>query len=374
MNERLSKLLEQLEGKLDYQQQMDVEQLHLRSLRYEPVERLPLAIEFPFPQSCQFQPFPHSEAYRDFDKMLYNELLYAFSMSIYLNEQIGDDLPFTIRSNYGTVIMAEMFGAKSELADENPPWAQRLKCDDFYAHVLDVDPYDFDKEICVKVVNTYQRFNEILSDYPNVQRCVTTVSPDMQGPIDTLEMLRGNSLFTDFYERPEMVNEALSLLAKAQVGFARHIEKFITDNSPDYSHEHMLVILGKILVKDDISIMISPEMYREQIRPHDEFVLRELGGGGIHFCGKGEHLLPHMFELEPLKCIDFGQPEMNDVDAIYQMAKERKIGLVRIRLPEEQLLSKDIHRRFPTGVSLFHTAKSFEEAKRIVSAHKANIL
>jgi len=58
----------------------------------------------------------------------------------------------------------------------------------------------------------------------------------------------------------------------------------------------------------------------EPIAPHDERVLRELGGGGIHCCGAVGHLVDPWVELPSIRSLDLGQPKLNDLDAIYAKA------------------------------------------------------
>ena len=58
----------------------------------------------------------------DAEKMLFNELVCAFDTSIALRDRVGDDLPLTIRANFGTVLIASMFGAAAEQIGDNPPW------------------------------------------------------------------------------------------------------------------------------------------------------------------------------------------------------------------------------------------------------------
>jgi hypothetical protein len=122
MNILLYELLNKLEGVLNPEKQALIEALHERALNWEPVERLPLIVTFPYPASNQLQPFPHREVFDNPEKMLYNELIHAFNTSIFLHSEIGDDLPYTIRANFGTVIIASLFGARVEQRDDNPPW------------------------------------------------------------------------------------------------------------------------------------------------------------------------------------------------------------------------------------------------------------
>jgi hypothetical protein len=111
--------------------------------------------------------------------------------------------------------------------------------------------------------------------------------------------------------------------------------------------------------------MISPEMYRDQVAPYDEYVLRGLGGGGIHSCGRIEHNIRQMFTLPSIRCFDFGDPDMNDMNKIYEMACKRKIPLVRVNAHEEELVSGAVLRRYPTGVCLVHNAQSVGSAREV---------
>ena len=96
----------------------------------------------------------------------------------------------------------------------------------------------------------------------------------------------------------------------------------------------------------------------------------ELGGGGMHCCGDFRHLLPPFSELSGLRCIDFGQPEMNDLDAVYAEARRGKIALVRASVANEELVSGAVLDRFPTGVALKQKVESRVQAQEIMSAYR----
>ena len=159
-------------------------------------------------------------------------------------------------------------------------------------------------------------------------------------------------------------------MARAQVGFAKHLQQFTTDGSQNYSCQHAIPIKGNILIRNDSAIMISPEMYAEQVSRHDEFVLKELGDGGIHSCGKIDFNIPEFFKLPSIRCFDFGQSQLNNLDPVYALAREKKIPLVRIRTGKDELLSGKIKERFPTGISLVYEAASLEAAKQVVYRYK----
>jgi len=372
MDYRLKELLIRLEAEIDPEKQAAVDLLHQKALNWEPVERLPLVISCPFPAACPVQPFPHREIFDDPEKMLFNELVHAFGTSILLhgttifpNGRCFDDLPYTIRANFGTVIIASLFGARVEQRDDNPPWVRSFQTEEEFLSVFGRDPRDFSQGICPQVEERYRFYRDVFSGYPNLARCIRIVLPDLQGPLDTLELLRGSAIYEDFILEPERTDLALQRIAQAQAGFATHLQPFTTDGTEGFSRQHATVIKGNILIRNDSAIMISPEMYSVQVAPHDEFVLREMGGGGVHSCGKIDFNVPEIFRLPSIQCFDFGQSYLNDLEPVYELAKEKKIPLIRIRADREELLSGSIMKRFPTGVSLVYEAASFEEAQYV---------
>jgi hypothetical protein len=294
--------------------------------------------------------------------MLYNELVHAFGTSIFLHPEINDDLPFTVRANFGTVVIASLFGGKVEQRGDNPPWVRHFETTEEFKTIFEKDPLDFSQGICPKVIDRYRIYSEILSGYPNLQKCVQLVLPDLQGPLDSLELLRGSEIYSDFIINSAMVDNGLRQMAEGQVGLAKHLQQFITKREDGFSNQHAVPIKGNILIRNDSAIMISPEMYANQVAQHDEFALNEMGGGGIHSCGKIDFNIHEIFHLPSIQSFDFGQSYLNDIDSVYPLAREMKIPLLRIRPNREELISGRIKTKFPTGVSLVYEAESFEEA------------
>ena len=370
MIERLKKLLQYLESEIDPDSRKKVFECHRRALDWEETERLPLVVTFPYPETAHFKPFPHHEIFDNPEKMLFNELVHAFDTSIVLHQEINDDLPFTVRANFGTVVIASIFGAKIEQRGDNPPWVRHFETLDEFNKIFDKDPMDFTRGYGAKIMDTYLFYQQLFSDFPNLQNCVKLVLPDLQGPLDTLELLRGSNIYTDFILDPEMVDKGLAMMSRAQIGFAKNLKSIINDVEDGFSNQHATYIKGNILIRNDSSIMISPEMYSAQVAPHDKFVLDEMHGGGIHSCGKIDFNIPEIFKLSSIRSFDFGQSYLNDLDTVYTLADKRRISLIRIRVGKEELLSGKIKERFPTGVSLICEATSYEEAKFIAQSYR----
>ena len=87
------------------------------------------------------------------------------------------------------------------------------------------------------MISRYEFYRDVLNEFPNLQKCIKVVLPDLQGPLDTLELLRGSSVYEDFIMDPELVEKGLQLMASAQVGFAKHLQQYLTDNISQYQHQ-----------------------------------------------------------------------------------------------------------------------------------------
>ena len=162
---------------------------------------------------------------------------------------------------------------------------------------------------------------------------------------------------------PREVDAALAAVAAAQVEVARRLAPLVRDGPEGYSHQHAVMIRGNILLRNDSVVMISPAMYREQVAPHDERVFSALGGGGVHCCGRLDHIAGELLRLPSIECLDLGQPELNDVDAIYRAARPKNIAITRVVPTAKELAHWRIGDRFPTGVNFMYRAGTFAEAK-----------
>lgn len=370
MNSQLAELLDHLEGTLRPEREAEIEELHRRALSWEPVERLPLILSYPAPPG-RWAPYPHAETLADPEKMLFNELVSAWGTSICHRAEVGDDLPCTIRANFGCVVIASLFGARIEQVEDNPPWARSFETREEFVAALERDPLDFRQGWCPRVIERYEFYRATLAAYPVLGRVIKLVLPDLQGPMDTVELLRGCELYVDLCQDPALAAEALAKVATAQIGFARRLAPLVSDGPPGWTHQHGFLMRGPILIRIDSAIMLSPRMYREQIAPHDERVLRELGGGGLHSCGNINLNGVEYLGLPSMQCLDLGQPQMNDLDTLYGLARARRIPLLRLSVSEGELTSGAVRSRFPTGVSLLHAATSVADARRVMSAYLA---
>ena len=168
---------------------------------------------------------------------------------------------------------------------------------------------------------------EVLRPYPKVSRYVRVYHPDTQGPLDIAELLWGEEMFYAMYDEPELVHGFISLIMETYTAFLEKwwrlyptVDEF---NPHGFNYWHR----GRILLRDDSAMNLSPELYREYAAPYDGALLKKYGGG-VHFCGRGDHYMADLTSLVGLYGINMSQPEYNDMEAIYRCTVDRGIPLL----------------------------------------------
>ena len=368
--DRLHELLDHLSRTLDEGTEREVEELHRRALLYQEVPRLPVVMSYPLTDQDPFLPYPHREALGDPVRMLFNELVHAWGRSIVNRDSVKDDLPVTVRANFGTVLVASTFGARVEQREDNTPWVRHFESQEEFRRAVLHGPDVAGSRWVSRARDTMDFYRETLGGYPSLAGIVKITMPDLQGPLDVTELLRGSDLYLDVTLDQPLVADALAAAAEAQLELARFFQPLTSDIGDGFCHQHGVMIRGNILIRDDSVVMISPQMYRDQVSRHDGMVLAALGGGGIHSCGTFDHTIPELVRLPGLECIDFGQSPMNDMDAVYASVRHRHLPLLRLQPTEEELVTGSILSRFPTGVNLEFQARSRDHARQVMDAYR----
>ena len=169
-------------------------------------------------------------------------------------------------------------------------------------------------------------WREIQRDYPRIGKYVRAEQPDLQGPLDSLELIMGSSpLFLAMYDEPDLVKGLLELVTKA---FERYMDRWLEyfPQNGAWANYFFQVEGGQITIRDDSAMNLSPDMYDEFAAPYDGYLLKKYGGI-VHFCGRGDHYIDRLAALEGLRGVNMSQPELNDMDAIMAATIDRGIHL-----------------------------------------------
>jgi hypothetical protein len=365
----LTEVLEWLEEQLDTAHATKVEERHRRALSWESVDHLPLVIAAPAPS--RFPCYPYSEAFRDPVKMLVNELVDASTglgpiASVVNSAQLKDDFPWQIRPNYGAVIIASLFGAETRVVEDNFPWSvpigpQRI------ADLLERGQPGLDGGHYPQVVETIAYYREALAPYPKCSAAIHITQPDLQGPLDIATQLWGSEIFLALYDDPDFVREVLDLVAETYIAVCQEISSHTTQSAGDgFIYLHWSICKGGCIIKDDSSVMLSPQTYTEFVRPANEKILAAMDGGGIHWCGSGDQWRERFVETRALTAVDIGQPAMIDLTAWARSLSQHRVAVSSMNFDADTFHASNVRQIFPTGAAVTVVVDSLDQGRRIL--------
>jgi len=320
--------------------------------------------------------WPHvlvNDALEDFEAMALQQLELC---SQALAE--GSGALLAVRCNYGTGILPSLFGAERFLMDRDidtlpacRPLAGGL---DALRRLLDRGVPDLNTGQGATTFEMGQYFIRLFENYRRIAGHVYLYHPDLQGPMNVCEMLWGSPLYLDLYDKPDLVRGFLALITETYIRFLRRWNEIVADGgslvqrlrlrgscrgtsdvrrneprnhpTPDdvYAVHWSMLHRGRIMVRNDASTNLSPTMYDAFVRPCDQRLLDELGGGAIHFCGRGDHLIATLSELEGLYAVNTTQPALNNVETIFAGTVDKRIPLLGF---ERQIADEAIRRGRP---------------------------
>ena len=236
-----------------------------------------------------------------------------------------------LRANYGTGIMTSLFGAELFMMPRETntlPTTKSFNDTDKIRAVAEKGIPDIKSAIGRKVFDFGELYLEAIKDYPKISKYVFMYHPDTQGPLDIAELLWGSEMFYELYDDPDFVHEFMSLITES---YKKFIDEWFSMYPPGELNAHWgLMMKGNVLIRDDSAVNLSPELYEEFALQYDAHLLDYYKGGAMHYCGKGDHFVEILAKEKSLTGINLSQPELNDMDKIYNAVSEngkRIIGL-----------------------------------------------
>ncbi len=304
----------------------------------------------PAPPSITWSHVLVNDALEDFEAMALQQLE---SCSKALAEGSGA-LP-AVRCNYGTAILSSLFGAELFLMEKDldtlPACRPLAGGAATIRRLLDRGVPDLSTGQGTIVFEMGHYYRELFADYPRVSKYVYIYHPDLQGPMNVCEMLWGGSLYVDLYDQPDLIKDFLSLITETYIRFMTRWDEFVarhsslvtrtgapvtdpfegrrtSDERRGYAVHWSMLHRGSIMLRDDTATNLPPAMFDEFVRPYDQRLLDEFDGGGIHFCGRGDHFIDRVAQMSGVHAVNVTQPGLNNIEAIFVNTIDKQINLL----------------------------------------------
>jgi uroporphyrinogen-III decarboxylase len=359
---KVTEILEYLENNIDTEHIEKVKNDLRRTLDFLKPDRLPLQVDCP----CEkFAPYPYLEAYEDMEKMMYNELL----STVKAIEVKDYTLPM-LRANYGVGILPSLFGLNCRIVNNNLPWVDHVGTLDAVKKIIDKGIPDLRSGLGARVFETQSYYSEQLSNYPKCKEYIKVYHPDLQGPFDVSHLIWGPDIYYALYDDPDTVHELLGLVTATYIAFLKELKKTLNDEEDGFCFHWGKLFKGSVVIRDDSPVNLSPDMYKEFVKPYDDRILKEFAIGSIHYCGRADQWIFEMMESEGLEAMNFGQPPnikfgFDFLEKIYPRMKEKKIANIGYHMNKE-LLPDVMKSEFTTGITYNTIAVDKDEAINLI--------
>ncbi|MDR1538872.1 MAG: hypothetical protein LBU32_12925 [Clostridiales bacterium] len=126
------------------------------------------------------------------------------------------------------------------------------------------------------------------------------------GPGDMANAVRGNDLFTDIYDEPELVRELMDKCADAAIWLEEKLQRFTRcDAAGDGSVTANVWFPGNApYISEDFNDLCSRQSYEEFGRVYTQKIISHFEGGYIHHHAKGRHIHPAVAMIDGLKLLE----------------------------------------------------------------------
>ena len=242
----------------------------------------------------------------------------------------GGNGPLTVRCNYGTSILPSLFGVELFMMAEELdtlPTSHPLHSTDAIRKLLDAGVPNLESGLGRNVFQATELFLEAFEKFPVLQRNIAFYHPDTQGPLDIAEVVWGSEIFYAFGDEPELLTAFLGLITETYTAFLRRWFKLVP-RTRDWSYHWNMAHKGTLMIRNDSLMNVSPAIYTEFVRPFDQQLFDEFGGGAIHFCGRGDHFIEAMSEMRGLHAVNVAQPHLNDLSILFRHTIDKGIKLL----------------------------------------------
>lgn len=275
--------------------------------------------------SVEVPDIPINDAIEDYEKMLVSQLQ---NVSRALS---GTKEALAVRANYGTGILSSILGAEIFTMPEEMNTLPTTRCfadSQEIKRLLEKGMPDLSGGFGRRVLEMGEFFREAFAPYPKISRYVDIFHPDTQGPLDICELMWGGEMFYAMYDEPETVHGVLRLVTDTFRAFLEKWYQICPNDSTINEHWGMFFHKGRLVLRDDSAMNLSPELYREFALAYDAELLHHFEGGVVHFCGRGDHYIEILSEIPDLTGINMSQPHLNDMETIYRNTVDKGISIL----------------------------------------------
>ena len=258
------------------------------------------------------------------------ELCRSFPSVSYWKEDYTEDLA-TISGCYGAYVIPRLFGFPLVYEKDRWPEIDRNK---EKLSVKEIEELNIDNILSSPFVEEiFHQMDIIEAEWGKIHGYL-----NWQGVLNNAFHLRGENIFTDFYDRPVLVHYFFSIICEVMIRLARKVQKRQRKSGFYINH---------FCVSNCTINMVSPQIYREFLFDYDKKIAENFERFGVHTCNWD--ITPYLREIVKLPKIGYIDMGMNsDLKKVKTLLPEARRAVIYspVRLLEVSLegLREDMRR------------------------------
>lgn len=224
----------------------------------------------------------HQNPFYRYDSLvkMKRELCKAFPSISYWNEDYKNDLA-TISGCYGAYVIPKVFGFPLIYEKDRWPEIDKNKRKLSVKEVEKLNTDDILKNIFVEEI--FQQMDIIKNQWGKIHGYL-----NWQGVLNNAFILRGEDIFTDFYDRPAFAHRFFTLISDVMIRLALKVQKKQRESGFYINH---------FCVSNCTVNMVSPQIYREFLLPYDKKIAESgFERFGMHTCNW--NVTPYLEEIK----------------------------------------------------------------------------
>jgi hypothetical protein len=276
--------------------------------------------------------------------------------------EMGDDHLPIVRVQFGTPQVASAFGCEVYYPENSLPAAKThplKKVEDVF-HWKKPGLQD----------GLYAKVEEYTKVFlKNLPRGAVIQHPDIQSPFNTAHLVRGDDIFTDFYDNPEAVEKLLDLITDFMIDLVPHLKTPIS-NDPDWFYDWGGLWKGAARISNCSMQMISPEFYLKYVFPRDMRLMQAVGGGRMHYCGRTGEVIQAFLKNPYIYALDY-DGRFHDLFKLCEIAPKKTALFVEVD-PESETGKRLLAGEWPAKRNLLIVVKagSIREGRELLTVFR----
>ena len=197
----------------------------------------------------------------------------------------------------GGFVVPALLGLEIRFSPHDAPWpvTRELNREEIFA-------------LRVPELETTWPMNRLIADMDALEKEFGRVMGDFNtdGVLNTALQLRGQRLFLDMMEDPELAGRLFAIVAETQARVASYVRSR-TGTCSVAVNRSILNVNPSIYLHGNCSVqMVSPALFERALLPWEQYLAGKLAPYGIHHCGHNLHLFAACYAKVPPAFCDVG--------------------------------------------------------------------